>query len=275
MDVPAIGAHCSLSSCNLNDFLPIKCKCGHLFCKDHIFAEAHSCTAAVSRGQSASETVPSEKLQRCALETCKKPSLEAFVSSSTRADSEGRSAALCSGCSKAFCADHREQIAHACVPLKKDDGASSTKNAKARELLNKHFASPPSSSTNAKTSSMKVTDPKKLAQIKQVQLLKMRHKAKPGDPRDKPSSVAIDQRLHLQVTKENEPTPTPFWFRKTTVTGRAIDLLANHLQMSSSTKALYLIKAGGDESLMLNNSSPLADQLDDGSHVILSHEEAK
>ncbi|TCD62612.1 hypothetical protein EIP91_006626 [Steccherinum ochraceum] len=271
MDGP-IGAHCSLSSCNINDFLPIKCKCDHLFCKDHIFPDAHSCPVA-SAGPSETNT-PAEKLQRCAVDGCRKPSLEAFVSTSTRADSEGRSAALCSGCNKAFCAEHREPKFHSCVPLKAENGAEdASKNAKARALLNKHFpSSQPSSSSlsEPKTSSDKVVNPKKLAQIKQVQLMKMRHKAKPADPRDKPTSVSLEQRLYVQVSTETDTTPVPYWFRKTTVAGKAIDLLANHFKMSSSTAPLYLLNATEDGSTLLNNSTPLPDQLDDGSSVVLS-----
>ncbi|KAJ2958113.1 hypothetical protein NUW54_g14554 [Trametes sanguinea] len=42
-----IGAHCALPSCNLNDFLPIRCKCDKLFCRDHIAPDAHRCPLLV------------------------------------------------------------------------------------------------------------------------------------------------------------------------------------------------------------------------------------
>lgn len=234
MDVPAIGAHCALSSCNVNDFLPIKCKCERLYCRDHIFPEAHECPVAAASA-SPSNPLSSTKLERCAFETCKKPSLEAFLSASTREDAAGRSAALCEGCKKAFCAEyvtpllsstyriltiiyrHREPQSHACVPLPGENQKPEEKNAKARALLNKHFptSTPTAASAgSSKTASEKIANPKKLAQIKQVQLMKMRHKAKPGDPRDKPTSVSVDQRLHLQVSKESSTDVTPFWFRK-------------------------------------------------------------
>ena len=41
--LPQIGAHCSLSSCSLNDFLPIRCTCQQLFCRDHISPDIHHC----------------------------------------------------------------------------------------------------------------------------------------------------------------------------------------------------------------------------------------
>ena len=43
--LPSVGAHCSLPSCNLNDFLPIRCLCHQLFCRDHIAPDVHSCPA--------------------------------------------------------------------------------------------------------------------------------------------------------------------------------------------------------------------------------------
>jgi hypothetical protein len=45
----------------------------------------------------------------------------------------------------------------------------------------------------------------------------MRHHAIPGDPKDKPSSILVDQRLHVKV-KLGDPNYAAregiFWFRK-------------------------------------------------------------
>lgn len=150
---------------------------------------------------------------------------------------------------------HREPSTHECQPLQMQDGTGiHAKNAKARALLDKHFPASQSTGTSTKTTTQKLTDPKKLTQLRKVQLLKMRHKAKPGDSRDKPGSVGVAERLHLQVYIEDNTASEPFWFRKvrqyilfssrrmlkiysqTTITGRAIDLLASQFGMSSATK---------------------------------------
>lgn len=104
MDIPSVGAHCALPSCNVNDFLPIKCTCEQVFCRAHISPDLHACPSldAHSNFQPDSSSDPSKRLQRCAFETCNKPSLESFLSSETREDSS-RSPAVCSRCSKAFC----------------------------------------------------------------------------------------------------------------------------------------------------------------------------
>jgi len=47
--------------------------------------------------------------------------------------------------------------------------------------------------------------------------MKMRHRAIPGDPKDKPSSVLVDQRLHVKVKLDDPNYPRKegvFWFRK-------------------------------------------------------------
>jgi hypothetical protein len=46
--------------------------------------------------------------------------------------------------------------------------------------------------------------------------MKMRHRAVPADPRDKPGSIGIDQRLHIRVSCEGDPEAAQkiFWFRK-------------------------------------------------------------
>ncbi len=97
MDLPVIGAHCSLPTCKDLDLLPIRCRCDNLFCRHHILPENHDC--AVDLNPAAG--VPFEKLKRCAAEKCNKPSLESFIGSPS--DEIGRSPATCPHCRKAFC----------------------------------------------------------------------------------------------------------------------------------------------------------------------------
>jgi hypothetical protein len=46
--------------------------------------------------------------------------------------------------------------------------------------------------------------------------MKMRHRAVPADPSDKPGSIGIDQRMHVRVSCEGDPEAAQkiFWFRK-------------------------------------------------------------
>jgi len=50
MELPHIGKHCSIKSCNLLDFLPFNCDiCKKVFCKDHYEYEKHDCKEAFTR----------------------------------------------------------------------------------------------------------------------------------------------------------------------------------------------------------------------------------
>lgn len=55
-------------------------------------------------------------------------------------------------------------------------------------------------------------DPAKLVQWQKVELMKMRHRAIPGDPKDRNASIPPDQRHHVKVVTDN--TEKIFWFRK-------------------------------------------------------------
>ena len=150
---------------------------------------------------------------------------------------------------------HRDASQHACpVP----DPVAPTKNEAAHALLAKHFSSVSAASSNsafAPTKRKVPTDPKKLAQFEKVEFMKMRHRAVPADPSDKPGSIGIDQRLHVKVNcqGESEAAQKIFWFRKvnspsslrflsliflcfkTVGTGRALDMLARHFNFQTTT----------------------------------------
>lgn len=90
------------------------------------------------------------------------------------------------------------------------------KNEAARALLSKHFASsfaPPTAAVKASKS--KTTDPNKLAQIRKVELMKMRHRAVPGDPKNKQISTNFGQKIHLQVAFDGDTASAKvYWFPK-------------------------------------------------------------
>lgn len=104
MDLPMIGAHCALETCNVNDFLPIRCKCDRLFCKDHISPEMHACITLHTEDKPAASSTSVHKLQRCAADKCNKPSLEAFVADNF--DTAGRIPAVCERCKQSYCATY-------------------------------------------------------------------------------------------------------------------------------------------------------------------------
>jgi len=252
-----IGSQCSHSPCAEIDFLPIYCRCHRYFCRAHSSADAHSCTYFVAPTPTDLPPVP---LQRCAVDTCTKPSLESFV----RSDADGRTPAKCSGCQGSFCAEHRHPQSHSCQP----EPTERPKNEAARALLAKNFpttskrkvpASRPPTSTNSST------DPAKL-------LMNMRHRAVPLDPRDKQTALPPSDRLHIKLLCDDNKEMI-FWVRKSLGTGRVLDLLADRLGKSSETAPLTLLKISGpnrEYSIPCRNDHAFIDEVDDGSIVMVS-----
>ncbi|KAI1788438.1 hypothetical protein LXA43DRAFT_637932 [Ganoderma leucocontextum] len=266
--LPQIGARCSLPSCSLNDFLPIRCGCQQLYCRDHIPPDLHHCPLQASSHPNG----PALKLQRCAAQTCNKPSLESFITES--AHTANRVPAVCVGCGQAFCAEHRSPISHDCMhPLDVTTTPVSDKNAAAKALLAKHFGVDAASSTARPGPSASRTSARKEAQQRQLAVMKMRHTAQPGNPKDTPASVPLEQRLHVKVTQADLPSSErTFWFPKTIGTGRALDMLATHFNLTiSDSKPLTLLSTQADTvASALRTDQPLADQIPDGASLVLS-----
>ncbi|PBK77824.1 hypothetical protein ARMSODRAFT_946699 [Armillaria solidipes] len=250
-DLLDIGKRCSLSSCSQVDFLPIKCRCDLVFCKEHIIPDAHDCRLASTARAVSDSTLP--KFQRCAAPNCSKPSLDAF--------SKQGSAAQCARCSQSFCADHRYPDAHSCSPASTSE--STSHNTAAEALIAKHFSA--TSKTSSRRTPKIPTDPVKLAQYKKVELMKMKHRAIPADPKDKPTSVPVGDRLHIKLQVNDSDQEKIFWLRKSIVTGKALDLLATQMKLSTSTLQLSDIREGR----VLVNSEPLAAQVEDGSSILI------
>ncbi|KAK0441155.1 uncharacterized protein EV420DRAFT_1631584 [Desarmillaria tabescens] len=252
-DLLDIGRQCSLSSCSQVDFLPIKCRCDLFFCKEHIIPDAHGCRLAATTRAVNDSTLP--KFQRCAVPDCSKPSLDAF---------SGQGSAACPRCSQSFCADHRYPEAHSCSSASSSE--STSRNAAAEALIAKHF--PATSKASSRRTPKIPTDPVKLAQYQKVELMKMRHRAIPADPKDKPTSVPIGDRLHIKLQVYDSDQEKIFWLRKSIVTGKALDLLATQMKISTSvTKPLQL--SDTRDGHILVNSEPLAAQVEDGSSILI------
>ncbi|GBE82550.1 hypothetical protein SCP_0409340 [Sparassis crispa] len=101
--------------------------------------------------------------------------------------------------------------------------------------------------------------------------MKMRHHAQPGDPKDRGKDVPLIERLHV-IVKCGDSTST-LWFRKTIGAGRALDLLATHFKVTASDSSpLRLAKTPvvDDDVVTLRTDQPLSEQVEDGSHLLLS-----
>jgi len=255
MSLLSIGSQCSHPSCGEIDFLPIICRCDKHFCRHHISPEIHQCT--IDPAANNPTNVPFDKLPRCNANDCFQPSL----------------GMTCSQCYKSFCAAHRHTSSHSCVV---EEAAPLEKTAIARALLAKNFSVSSSMKAVAQRVTKVPTDPAKLAQYRKIELMRMRHRASPGDPKDGPSSTPLDQRLHVKVVLTGGVEKV-FWFRKRIVTGKVLDLLAAHLKMKSSNESslqLTKVLANEDNQVLLNDRL-IADQVEDGNTLIVAPVDSK
>ncbi|KAL4067542.1 hypothetical protein J3A83DRAFT_4252563 [Scleroderma citrinum] len=271
MDLDELGAHCSLECCNERDFLPIQCSCSQMFCRFHISPDSHSCTAA-QQSETAVSLQTTAARPKCAFPGCSKPSLIISPSTTGQGGSgEKHTAAAWSS----FCVDHR----HVQSPLSSgigDGNAETPVRGLARPLpvnIGSRLPNTPVAVRSAKSS----TDPKKSAQLHKVNMMKMRHKAVPGDPKDKGSHIPMDQRLHVNVCYDVDGSIQQegiFWFQKSITVGKILDLVATHFNISSSkasTLTLHKSSPKDDgELLALQNHQPLSEEVNDASHLILA-----
>ncbi|OAX40802.1 hypothetical protein K503DRAFT_686763 [Rhizopogon vinicolor AM-OR11-026] len=251
MEPDALGLRCDSTSCNQFDFLPIKCHCNKVFCSNHISPDNHSCLSldAPSEGQ----PVPFVKRQRCALGDCQKLSLQSATSREDDVQTNPTPTAACQKCSLSFCVDHRHPDLHSCTGL---HDREPDKKKHAQDVLAQHFSNPSTHTPVAVRRATKPpTDPRKLAQIQKIALMKMRHSATAGDPRDKSSILPIDERLYLKARLEITGMPAQecvLWFKKTVVTGRALDLISANLGVPSSYQTVSEIHSANMISMTLS-----------------------
>ena len=108
---------------------------------------------------------------------------------------------------------------HSCAGLTPEK--DNTKHEAARAIFSQKFSAPGTSTSHTPVVVRQRRNlpagSQKVAQLQKVNLMKLRHKAIPGDPKDRNSVVPVDQRLHVTVrlniisqsTKE-----VALWFRK-------------------------------------------------------------
>ncbi|CCA68851.1 hypothetical protein PIIN_02712 [Serendipita indica DSM 11827] len=68
--------------------------------------------------------------------------------------------------------------------------------------------------------------------MKAIELMKLRRKAEPANPRDDPSSVPMDERLIVEVTYNT--MGMALWVKNDVIAGRALDLFAAKMRVHVS-----------------------------------------
>ncbi|KAF4603977.1 hypothetical protein EYR40_001152 [Pleurotus pulmonarius] len=168
---------------------------------------------------------------------------------------------------------HRHPKSHVCSPpLVQEE----PKNKAALKLLEKHFPSTNATPLSSRRTIPKIpTDPAKLAKYHKVEMMKLRHHAKPGDPSKSNGDVPVDDRLHVKVSVDTSTDEKALWFIKNIITGKALDCLAKQFGLPRPTGAnplqLYLrALTEPDTPTELPNDKPLSLLVADGSSLFIT-----
>jgi predicted nucleic acid binding AN1-type Zn finger protein len=121
-ELPDLGDHCTLSSCQTLDFLPIKCDlCCLKFCKEHFSYVSHNCAKykEIDKIKSTNNDTSPIPLYSCSIETCKTKELISI---------------LCQQCKLNFCVQHRLQLDHKCKFIDSSNSDNQSKKPKLNEF---------------------------------------------------------------------------------------------------------------------------------------------
>lgn len=290
-----IGVQCSLSTCSIQDFLPIFCYCQNYFCSFHIQPDLHQCPIpkpatdpANLDQQGSSATSP-----RCSSSECNKKALVTLSAVGSKNADIVASPILCPGCQNSFCIYHNHPASHKCPALLAIRIKSESRESFKVLLAKNNSSTSPSSSsslssrvrTRAKPKSKVHSDPVKYAQWKKIELLKMRHRAVSGDPNEK-GSPPVDQRIHIEFEHPATGMAQAYWFRKTLIAGRVLDMLAKVSNTPTTPQAvgLYLVlppanqdsapasedgETERDGTRLLKSDEVLSNQVEDGAILTL------
>lgn len=150
MELPNIGKHCSLKSCNQLDFLPFKCSlCNDIFCGEHYKQDSHPCAGTkadaratvcpvcsqvipVNRNSNPNLAVDAHIAKGCQPVTTTK----AYTNSCSVPNCKVKSLVpiKCDACLKTHCIKHRLEADHSCT-----GSASRGSSAAGRAALSRYF----------------------------------------------------------------------------------------------------------------------------------------
>ncbi|CAB3227289.1 unnamed protein product [Arctia plantaginis] len=92
MEFPTLGEHCQFEACNQTDFLPLQCKCGKVFCREHFNHHCLSGDCELAPKPKEVNLKNDDQIFRCSEKGCRKGNLHEM---------------LCPKCNKHFCIEHR------------------------------------------------------------------------------------------------------------------------------------------------------------------------
>ncbi|OWR49310.1 hypothetical protein KGM_200864 [Danaus plexippus plexippus] len=185
MEFPSLGDQCQNQSCNQIDFLPLQCKCGKTYCREHFNEHCLSGDCQLAPEPREVKFQSDDKIYKCSESGCKKGNLHEM---------------LCNKCSKHFCIEHRfhpscpeiddETMAIKIEQLEAPRRQFREANKHLEEKITENIRKALQSSAKVKTAS-------------KIHLMRIKQKALG------PKSVPVGNRVYFAVKKPLNPDPKP------------------------------------------------------------------
>eukprot|EP00051_Salpingoeca_urceolata_P008533 m.106827 g.106827 ORF g.106827 m.106827 type:complete len:271 (-) comp15804_c0_seq1:136-948(-) len=256
MELPHLGAQCSMPSCKQLDFLPVKCSaCQKSFCAKHGSRTSHGCSASstVRAPTDAGVVNPTPCEDGCCAPDCSQPA-----------------ATTCIKCNIRVCVSHRHPPAHACGSVVADNQAKKERVAAVAQAK-QHYTEAVQAAKAKRASKPLSAKAQKMAA--KVALMKIKGKAI-GD-----KSIPQDKRLYLLVfyhPADAGPKPgTPLFVSSRWASGKALDKMASKLGVpnrnnEADAPKLCLFNAATREPVPLDTGEPLCQFVASGSSLVLT-----
>lgn len=259
MEIPNLGKHCAQEHCNQLDFLPLQCRCGKVFCSEHLNTHIQTCIESKFLSEDELRTI--ENIFICSKQGCKERSVVPLV---------------CQRCKKHFCIHHRH--------LTECEEKSKTEIEKERE----RYAEPVRQFQEAKAAVDKEIE-NSLSQAKKkhknkemaakVQLMKIKNKA--SGQKSIPTTDRVYFNIILPQNVDKAVKSIPVFVSKTWSLGRAIDAVADECKLQNNNNKstgprLRLFKSDDknivSSNMALNFGSLISDKvIVDGEDLIIEY----
>ncbi|CAG9764081.1 unnamed protein product [Ceutorhynchus assimilis] len=255
MELPNLGKRCADDHCKQLDFLPLQCRCGKIFCSEHLNCHAQTCTK--SRFLAEDELKKIENIFVCSREGCKERSVVPLI---------------CQRCEKHFCIQHRH-LAQCQEKSPEEQAKEKEKYFEPVKQFNKAKAVVDKQVENSLAEAKKKSKNKEMAA--KLQLMKIKNKA--IGQKNIPPADRVYFNIHIQSLGRD----VPVFVSKTWSLGRVIDAVAEECKLQNNNhkgneKKLRLFKKD-DKKIVFGNltatlSGLLADKvIVDGEDLIIEY----
>ncbi|KAG8835365.1 hypothetical protein FRC17_003848 [Serendipita sp. 399] len=154
-------------------------------------------------------------------------------------------------------ASHRHASTHNCPKA----APAEVKISKSKQLAAQAIAQVKASSSSAQKSTSAPQNSAKSAKLRQIELMKMRRKAEPANPRDG-TDLPMEERIYVKVIFESKEKI--LWVKNDIICGKALDLFAAKLGVHISP--LQILSHDGN---VLKTDETLATQIENPSDLTI------